>query len=178
MKLRLGDLPPELDGVDALSASVFRAFLKTLRLHRRLLLGSMGEHDVHPGQAFCLRLVAADDGISQRDLAAGLHVAPPTVSKMLRGMEQAGLVTRRSDETDQRLTRVYLTPAGRGLATQLREVAATYVNDTIGALPEADRAELARLLGLLGDRIEAVLDERRVSASSSPRRSPDRPVVP
>lgn len=167
----LTDLSQHLDGVDPLSAEAFRAFTKTLRLHRRLLFGAMSDHDMHPGQAFCLRLVATNDGMAQRDLAAGLHVAAPTVSKMLRGMEQAGLVTRRADDADQRLTRVYLTDQGRALEARLREVAAAYVNDTIGILSEAERRQLARLLDRLAARIEAVLDERRAAPSEARRSS-------
>ena len=42
----------------------------------------------------CLRLLIADDGITQRDLAKAMYVAPPTLTKMLRSMEEAGLVRR------------------------------------------------------------------------------------
>ena len=153
----------ELAGVDELSSRVFRAFLTSLRLHRRLMLGVLTDRDMHPGQAFCLRLLKANDGIAQRDLAAGLHIAPPTASKMLRAMEKAGLVDRRPDTTDQRLTRVYITKKGRDDEARLREVAAGYINQTIATLPEADRRDLARLLGEFNARLDGALEARRQS---------------
>jgi MarR family transcriptional regulator, organic hydroperoxide resistance regulator len=143
-----------LDGTNELSARVFRAFIKTLRLHRRLMLAAMNDRDMHPGQAFCLRLVVENDGMPQRDLAAGLHIAAPTISRMLQSMEKAGLVKRLQDVADQRLTRVFATPAGRELEGRLRAVAADYVNQTIGRLSEADQRELARLLEKLGSQMD------------------------
>lgn len=147
---------PVLEGVDEQSARVFRAFLRTLRLHRRLMIKTMAGHGTHPGQAICLRLLQDNDGATQRDLAAELHIARPTMSKMLGGMEKAGFVERRPDERDQRLTRVFLTADGRELAHELGTVAGAMINETIGSLPESDRAELARLLEELGSRMAAV----------------------
>ncbi len=149
----------ELEGVADLPARVFHAFLQTVRLHRQLMTATMAEHGAHPGQAICLRMLEGSDGITQRDLADALHLARPTVSKMLRGMEQAGLIDRLPDERDQRLTRVFLTDHGRDLAAQLRVVAAGHINETIGSLPDADLEQLARLLNDLATRISEVLEK-------------------
>ena len=151
----------EEQGVDELSAETFRAFIATGRLHARLI-GRLVDADegVHPGQFFCLRAVSGHDGISQRELADELHVAPPSVSRMLQGMERAGLVERRDDERDQRITRVYMTQRGRAFEAKFRGIAAGYVKDTIGRLPEADRRELIRLLRAFGDTIRTAIDAR------------------
>ena len=151
--------PPHLEGVDELSAEVFRALHATLRLHKQLMTRTLAAHGTHPGQATCLRLLAVHDGITQRDLADALHLARPTVSKMLQAMQKAGVVERRPDDTDQRLTCVKLTAAGRALERDLRAVAADYVNETIGTLPEGDRRELARLLDDLAASISRATDE-------------------
>jgi len=39
--------------------------------------------------------IARKPGISQRELADCLHVAPPTVANMLKSLEKAGFVERR-----------------------------------------------------------------------------------
>jgi MarR family transcriptional regulator, organic hydroperoxide resistance regulator len=145
-----------LDGVDELSSRVFRAFLAALRLHKHQMMMTLATRGIHPGQALCLRVVAERDGISQRDLADALHLARPTVTKMVQALERSGAVERRHDPDDQRLTRVYLTGGGRELATEMHGVAADYVNATIGTLPEDDRRELARLLEELAVSIERV----------------------
>ena len=144
----------DLDGVDALSSRVFRALLTALRLHKQQMMKALATRGIHPGQAFCLRVMAERDGISQRDLADTLHLARPTVTKMVQALEKSGAVERRPDPDDRRLTRVYLTDGGRELAAEMHGVAAGYINATIGTLPEGDRRELARLLEELGASIE------------------------
>jgi len=165
--LRDRSLSPHLeeDGVDELSADTFRAFIAAGRLHGRLI-GRLVDADegMHPGQFFCLRVVGGHDGISQRELADELHVAAPSVSRMLQGMERAGLVERRDDERDQRVMRVYVTERGRELEKKFRGVVAGYVKDTIGRLSEADRRELIRLLGAFSATLEAAIESRRDSA--------------
>jgi DNA-binding MarR family transcriptional regulator len=165
-------LPDTLEGVDELSAQVFRAFLGTLRLHRRLMTQALADHGVHHGQAMCLRLLAVNDGITQRDMAEALHVAPPTVTRMLHSMQKAGLVRRSPDAVDQRLTRVELTAAGRAEELRMRAAAADYVNATVATLPEADRRELVRLLGDLGASIS------RAAATREAGRQASEPAIP
>lgn len=150
-------LPLELEGVDPLSTRVFRAMLRTTHLQRQLMVKTLAAKGSHPGQAFCLRLVAENDGISQRDLADTLHLSRPRVTTMLQAMEKAGAIVRRTDPDDQRLTRVFLTDDGRRLDGELRALSSARVNETIGALPEADREELERLLGALADRVTDAL---------------------
>ena len=168
----------ELEGVDELSARVFRAFLNALRLHRQLMIATLAEHDSHPGQAICLRFLSANDGITQRDLADALHLARPTVSKMLQAMEKAGAIERRPDEHDQRLTRVCLTAAGHELETELRTVSAAYINKTMGTLPERDRRELGRLLEALNGSISAVIAARRDERAARPAGGDERAARP
>jgi MarR family transcriptional regulator, organic hydroperoxide resistance regulator len=147
---------PELEGVDELSARAFRAFLTTAKLHFKNMMATMAGGRTHPGQAMCLRLLSVNDGLSQRDMARMLHVSPPTVSKMLSTMEKSGLVERKPDEADQRLTRVYLTAAGHERSDQMGEAVGEYVNATFATLSERERRDLARLLEKLGARIGEV----------------------
>jgi MarR family transcriptional regulator, organic hydroperoxide resistance regulator len=148
---------PDLAAGDELSAAVSRSFIRTLRLHGRLMVRAAGEYGAHPGQAICLRVLRRRDGVTQRELAEHLDISKPTVSRMLGGMERAGLIERETDATDQRLTRVRLTDAGRTLADKLTAASGDVIAATIGKLPASDRAELARLLDAFADRLEQVL---------------------
>lgn len=142
---------PVLEGVDPLSVEVFRAFKRSMILNRHLMMAKLATEDAHPAQAGCLLFLSHTDGLSQSDLAARLHVSKPTVTTMLQKMEAAGTVERRSDEHDQRVTRLYLTPKGHDLAQRMRAVHADIIATTIGGMPESDRRELLRLLEALND---------------------------
>lgn len=159
---------PVLDGIDPLSASVFAAFRRTMHLNRQLLAKAMAEKGGHPGAAAVLRVLSAHDGISQRDLAETLHLARPTVTAMLQKLEQHALIERWDDEADQRLTRIRLTTEGRKQSEAFQSSFAAYVDSTIGAMPEADRRELARLLDLLSDNTEAAL--KRFGPETAPEK--------
>jgi DNA-binding MarR family transcriptional regulator len=156
----------ELEGVEEVSACVFRAFINTLHLHRQLMRRALGGHGTHPGRGICLHLLAAHGERTQRDLAEAMHLSRPTVSRMLQTMEKAGLVERRPDESDQRLTLVELTAAGRSLENELRAVTASFVNETIGSLSEDDRRELARLLDELGASLRGAILARADAPSA------------
>ncbi len=159
--------PLDLEGVDPRSAEVFRAFLRAARLHRQGMLRAFAERGTPPGQALCLRTIAARDGATQREIGQRLHLAAPTVTSMLKRMEQSGTITREDDPVDQRVTRVRLTAHGRALDDELRGVLAARVARLLDTMPDADRRELARLLDDLADRMAGALDDEADTTGGS-----------
>jgi DNA-binding MarR family transcriptional regulator len=147
---------PRLEGLDPLSVRVFESWMGALAAHRHLMSRAFAEQDGHPVQAFCLRILAEHDGMSQRELAHALRLSPPTVTAMLKRMERAGTIERRPDATDGRVTRVHLTATGRERERTARAILATALGAVLDSLSEADRMELARLLDLLAERARAV----------------------
>ena len=146
-----------LEGVDPLTAQVFLAVRNTGHLHKQLMMKSLAWEGGHPGEVFCLRALAHHDGMSQSDLADRLHLSRPWVTKMLQALEKTGMVVRRADEQDQRVTRVYLTDAGREREEELHAVWAEYLNQTVGSLSDEDKLQLLRLIDLLSDRLSDLL---------------------
>ena len=151
--------PPE--GLDPLDASVLEGFRRASHLNRQMFSRMVGfEKQGRPGRAIMLLVLGtSQDGITQRQLAEVLHLSPPTVTVMLQKMEQHSLVERWTDETDQRLTRILMTPKGRELATHLSERFARYVRATLGAMSKEDRREFARLLGVFSDNMERAMSK-------------------
>ena len=150
--------------VDATTMAAFRAFKRAMMLHRRLLMATFAEESMHPAQAGCLQALAHRDGMSQSDLAEMLHVSRPTVTTMLQRMEGAEVIERRPDEADSRVTRVYLTEAGRALADEMHAGFVDMLNVSMGSMSDADKREFARILGAVNDHVESVLKQRGVGA--------------
>jgi DNA-binding MarR family transcriptional regulator len=71
---------------------------------------------------------------------------PPTITKMLQRMEAAGLVARRQDSEDARVSRVYLTDRGRSLEQVVIDVWQQLEEDTVQGLNETEQLLLRRLL--------------------------------
>ena len=76
------------------------------------------------------------------DLAAVEQVQPPTMSRLIRGMQAAGLVGRRRDDADGRVVWIEWTAAGEGVLRRGRELRIAALRDQIEALPVADRRVL------------------------------------
>jgi MarR family transcriptional regulator, organic hydroperoxide resistance regulator len=68
--------------------------------------------ELHVGQEMILLQLWAEEGLTQSRLAELLCVEPPTITKMLQRMEQAGLLVRSADPDDARVSRVSLTRRG------------------------------------------------------------------
>jgi DNA-binding MarR family transcriptional regulator len=160
------DHPLDLEGVDPRSARVFGAFMRASRLHRQLMLHVLSQQGTPPGQAMCLRIVAAHDGATQRELGEMLHLSAPTVTAMLKRMERHGTITREADPEDQRIARVRLSTAGREQERRLRAILAERLGEVLDPMPEDDRGELARLLDDLAERMAAALEATATGAAA------------
>src|SRR4051794_15040217 len=93
--------------------SLLHMMSHVLKMHRYMIDQMIHEYDVYPGQPPLLLRLSEEDGLSQSDLAARIHNKPATLTVMVDRMEKTGLVERRPDAHDQRVTRVYLTDKGR-----------------------------------------------------------------
>ncbi|MFF2833760.1 MarR family winged helix-turn-helix transcriptional regulator [Cellulosimicrobium cellulans] len=97
-------------------------------------------------QAFVLGFLAQNPGAIQRDIAAVSRTSAASVTSLLKGLEQRGLVERRPDPDNARVKRVEATPAGARLIAGFQD-AMTAADETILApLDEAERAALRALL--------------------------------
>ncbi len=127
--------------------AIFSDFVAIVHLQRQLMFRVLAKHDLHPGQAMCMRVLSHAGGeITQSELADRLVLSRPSVTRLLQRMERTGLVVRRTDADDQRQTLVTLTPGGRDLEQRLEQALAEYAEATLARLPDADRAELSRIL--------------------------------
>lgn len=154
------DVPfPPPAGVDPESFGVFREFKNAMVLQRRLMSRLLADEETHPAQAGCLHVLARQDGLSQSELADKLHVSRPTATTMLQKMEASGVIERRSDDQDQRLVRIYLTPTGRVLVDRIEAVFAQLIGAGLGPMTDSDRSELRRLLGVLNENLRRAVDE-------------------
>jgi len=89
--------------------------------HRNLIRCEMQNHGLHRGQPPVLFALHQKDGMSNSELAGFLEITPASVTNKVKRMEKAGLVIRRGDPEDERLSRAYLTDKGRGLLDELRQ---------------------------------------------------------
>ena len=112
---------------------------KTTKALRALVETAMRRHGLHQGQDHLLAVLWQRDGSTPGEIAAALHVTTPTVVKMATRMSAAGLLTRRRDERDNRLVRLWLTGAGRALREPVEAARHELEEQVTAGLTEAER---------------------------------------
>jgi DNA-binding MarR family transcriptional regulator len=101
------------------------------------------------------------------DLAAGEGVAQPSMTALVIGLEEAGLVERRRGSTDQRVVLVSLTPAGRRYLESRRRAAAEALAELMEKLSPAEAGTLVAAIPAL-DRLRELDQERRAGFRDVP----------
>jgi MarR family transcriptional regulator, organic hydroperoxide resistance regulator len=105
------------------------------------LLESLG---LYRGQPPVLRALWEQEGLTHTELAERLHNTPATITKMLQRMERVGFLVRKPDATDQRVSRVYLTDAGRAIQSQVQAIWQQIETETFAGFT-AEESDLLRL---------------------------------
>jgi DNA-binding MarR family transcriptional regulator len=103
-------------------------------------------------QLSALSVIVYGGGITLGALAAAEQVRPPTMTRLVASMEEAGLVERETDSADRRVVRIRATPKGRRLLEEGRDRRIAVIAEALATLPAKDVTEIARAL----DAIEKV----------------------
>lgn len=93
-----------------------------------------------------LSTLTARDGRSIGQLAGYMVMEQPALSRVIDQMERDRLVVRRLASDDNRVVRVYLTPAGRAKFEEIRPLEIQHYKKVIDGI---DQDELEQLSGLL-----------------------------
>lgn len=115
--------------------------------------------------AFSALLVIRDNpGVRQGVLGAAMHIKRPNMTKLVNGLEKAGLVTRLTPPDDKRAVELRLTALGETRIAEAVRAVGAHDEEVCRLLGARDRETLMRLL----DRITEGL------AAGHPSAGPDR----
>lgn len=134
--------------------SLYYIFLEILRLHHYRTHVLLDEIGIYPGQPPMLFILNKKDGQSQKELADQLNIKPSTITVMLRRMEKVGLVERRQDHEDQRISRVYITEEGKRVCKKANDVMDTIEEEAFGNFTLEEKIILRRLFMQIRDNLD------------------------
>ncbi len=143
----------EPEKLDFYLAQVCR--LHYTRAHQ--LLEAIG---LYRGQPPVLHALWEQEGLTQTELAERMKVTPATMTKMLQRMEKAGFIQRRPDAEDQRISRVFVTPAGWAIKAQVEGVWQTIEAETFDGFTLEERVLLRRFFLHMRQNLERVMGVR------------------
>ena len=101
------------------SRSIQACFMRLMHRYTSVNYKRFPEIGIHPGQLAFVKAISEHEGISQRELAEGLHVKAPTVAVAVKRLEKADVICRRPDPKDQRISRLYLNKKGKEIAEEV-----------------------------------------------------------
>ena len=144
-----GEAPPPLP-VSELAA---RLRIVIMRLQRRLRAEAGDE--LSPTLVSALVSVERHGPLTLGRLAEFERVTPPSITRCVATLEQAGLVRRETDEADRRVGRVAITPEGGRLLRHSRKRKAAYLARQLAGLADGDLAAVRDALPVLEHLLES-----------------------
>jgi DNA-binding MarR family transcriptional regulator len=145
---RLDELVEALQGLRGPLARLVLA-----RAERRRARGTPGER-ITTAQHLALSALA-EGPLGTSELAARNGVAISTATRMIQGLERAGLVAPAAPADDDRRRRsVELTPAGREILGQADDALRARLRALLEPLPEDDRETILRAVSLVTGSLE------------------------
>jgi DNA-binding MarR family transcriptional regulator len=143
----------DLSGLDDTSGmELFRLMRMLTNLCEAIHTQNLGENDLSgPRWGLLLRLFAEERhgrqaGITPTSLSRCQRVHKNTISALLRGLEEQGLVQRSLDPDDRRRFRIQLTPAGRERVKSTAPQRIQHLNQMVSSLSGPERTQLIALL--------------------------------
>ncbi len=93
--------------------------------------------------------LSQSDTVSVRELHLKADLEKSKASRAAARLQAAGLVVKKTSETDRRLIELSLTPRGEEMIGKLRPLALSYEADVLSTLSPEDRTQLDRLIDKL-----------------------------
>jgi DNA-binding MarR family transcriptional regulator len=122
------------------------------RLQRRLRQESLG--GLSPAQASALGSVSRLGSPTLGELATTEQVQPPSMTKIVAGLAEAGMVTREADPNDRRSARVRITPSGLRALERMRTRKNAFLLRRLGELGPDEQRHATELVALLEHLLE------------------------
>ena len=137
---------PELRS-DAELAHALRG--SVLRLARRLRQVRADSSDLQSNQLSVMAVLLNEGDLLMGELAARERIQPPSMTRIVNGLEERGYVARRPDPSDRRQCLVTVTEAGRRIILANRQRRDEWLTVRIADLDPAERTVLRQAVAIL-----------------------------
>lgn len=162
------DQPPASELETALVTAMDRTISRYQRSLRLAIEQAEGPGRLTMPQLRCLQAFGPDGAALTTQLARRMHVAVPTMTSMIDGLAERGLVARHPDPADRRQIRIVMTDDGRALLARYQAIMHARLRTLIAHL---NATQKKRLLAAIQDvammlDADASGDEREKSKGS------------
>ncbi|KAA8745530.1 MarR family winged helix-turn-helix transcriptional regulator [Paenibacillus sp. UASWS1643] len=131
---------------DAVDCDIRQSLDRISSQMRRNYSESLRELNLYVGQDNLLHRLWMEDGVTQMQLCEHLKCEPPTVTNMVKSLEQNGFIYRKRDTQDARVMRIYLTENGKILEKPVNKKWWEQQEKLLHSISEEERLILRKLM--------------------------------
>ncbi len=135
----------------------FRNWIAVARVHqiwKKVFGEALAPLGIQVAHYDVLANIAHVPGLTQQALAEKLLVGRSAMSMLLPELERRGLIERRSDETDRRVRRLWLTPEGEHLTQQAMAIHVARLEAMMTVLSDAECDSIGEMMRRIAASLE------------------------
>lgn len=107
---------------------------------------ALGQYGMRPGEFSVLAVIGRNPGIRQGVLATKLMIKRAHITKVIRALEDQGLVSRKIPDEDRRVVELTLTKKGRAFVDERLGVLSVFETSVPDGITRRERDQLVQLL--------------------------------
>ena len=110
------------------------------------------------------------EGLKQSELAEMLDLQPITLTRLLDRLCECGLIERRSDPSDRRAKRLYLTPAAHPLLERLGDLGEDLMTTALAGVDREQIEKMVAQLAIVKENLRQAIQHKNAAGGAEGRR--------
>jgi DNA-binding MarR family transcriptional regulator len=151
--------PPHPESVLSTAEKLAVPLARVYRAQQRLVLHSLSLGPLTINEVYLLLLIESQGGMKMGEAAARLSLAPNTLTPVVKRLHELGLLERRTDPADRRVTQLSLTQPGADRLNAWRRARSGIIADGLTGLTTAEQSALVSSLPALAH-LATLLEEQ------------------
>ena len=134
---------------------LFRKFSIIQRYSQIFVTQHLKENNVSRCHAPILMTIYLKEGLTQNELAEHLKFNKGAVAKLVKAIEHEGYITRRNDDNDRRLQRLYLADKGHKVIPEIKQLEADLSEQMMEGFSDSEKRVLHNMLNRIIENISS-----------------------
>ncbi len=98
------------------------------------------------------------EGTPATKIAPLMGMEPTSLSRLLKNMEESGLIFRKGDKTDKRIVRIFLTEKGVVARKISKETILNFNDELLTKIEAKDLENLTKVLGIIKEQVQTKIE--------------------
>ena len=120
---------------------------------QKKLMNSLRADGLTLGQPKVLDYLMEHDGANQKEIAQACHIEPASLTSILNGMEEKGMIERKMLHGNRRSMHIFVSPKGRQLQKSISDAFKALEDAAFAGISENDRSKFMHIFFFFYDNL-------------------------